>query len=251
MFYIKKILPLLFRGLDAVLAVSESTKKDLLTYGGIKMERIVLTPNAVDAGQFCRPSKERCQNVLQKKFGIVKPFILYVSRVEHPGKNHWKLIEAYRFLKEEYNIIEDLVFAGPLKERADEPVNFAKSGSCAENIHFTDYLSDEELCCFYAGARIMVFPSFFEGFGLPLLEAMAFGLPVACSNTSSLPEVAADAALYFNPADHRDMGDKILRLLKDENLQNKLRERGYQRVAAFSWRDGAVKIMDAIEKICA
>ena len=179
--------------------------------------------------------------------GSEAPYILYISRIEHPGKNHVRLIEAFERFKDATALPHNLVLAGADRERAEEVHARAKASSQADRIVFTGFLRDEQLPHLYAGADLFVLPSLYEGFGLPLLEAMASGTPVACSNLSSLPEVAGEAADLFDPYQVDDMARAMKNILANPRQAAKLRERGQARAAQFSWRLTAEKTLEALE----
>jgi len=173
--------------------------------------------------------KEDSKKVLNK-FKIRKPFVFYVGNA-HPHKNVEGLIKVFRQLRDKYkNLLlvlsgYDHFFWQRLKKENQH-----------EGIIYTGFVTDEELVALYKGAEVFVMPSFEEGFGIPILEAMACSCPVASSNTASLPEVGGDACLYFDPASVDDMSGKISKVLDDEKLRQTLVEKGLKRYKEFSWQ---------------
>jgi glycosyltransferase involved in cell wall biosynthesis len=143
----------------------------------------------------------------------------------------------------------ELVFAGPLKERSKEVVDYAEQSKDAEKIRFLGFVEESELADLYGKASLFVFPSFYEGFGIPLLEAMSSGIPSAASNRSSLPEIGGDAVLYFDPESAKDIKDCIERLLSNEELREKLKEKGLKRVKMFNWKDHSLGIVKIFEEL--
>jgi glycosyltransferase involved in cell wall biosynthesis len=167
------------------------------------------------------------------RYGLHGPYVLYVGALE-PRKNIPGLLRAFVRLRADFPDLTLALGGSPrwkfaeipraLEELALEPV-----------VRFTGYIADSDLPALYSAAAAFCFPSFYEGFGLPVLEAMACGTPVVCSNTSSLPEVAGDAALLVEPRDEVALTEAIARVLTDEALAEDLRERGLKRAASFSW----------------
>jgi len=248
MFYIKRVLPFLFRRLTMVISPSKSTRKDLIEYAALPPERIRVIPLGVDHERFRPRNPETARKRMAKRYGLKHPFILYVSRIEHPGKNHAGLIRAFRRMKKEYNGPLQLVLAGSDWSRAREVHRMAEASGCAHDIVFTGFVDSVDLPDLYSASRAVVFPSLYEGFGLPVLEAMASGAPVACSDRSSLPEVAGDAALLFDPEDDSAMADAMTRLVDDETLVARLHDAGIARSREYSWERTARETLDCIRE---
>jgi len=164
-------------------------------------------------------------------------YLMYVSRLEHPGKNHINLIKAFIDLPP--NIIQEwkLVLVGADWPGADEIHQFISQldSYYSKKIVRTGFVTQNELENIYCHANIFIFPSLYEGFGLPVLDAMARGVPVLCSNTSSLPEIAGDAAIFFNPLDNREMRTKIEQIILNKSAQQELIEKGYENIKNFEW----------------
>ena len=247
-FYIKKVLPFLIRRLDLVLTVSQASKDDIVHYGGVPDQKVLVTPLAADPARFRTGDKAALRRELSSLLGSEAPYILYISRIEHPGKNHVRLIEAFERFKEATALPHNLVLAGADRERAEEVHARARASAWSDSIRFTGFLQDEQLPGLYSGTDLFVFPSLYEGFGLPLLEAMASGAPVACSNLSSLPEVAGDAAQQFDPYDADDIALAMQRILEDSRQSTALIKQGLKRAAQFNWRRTARQTMDALEQ---
>jgi len=246
-FYIKRVLPWLMQKLDHVITVSESTRLDLVNYCGVAPEKISVIPLAADHAVFFPRQRAMCKERLQGRYGLSKPFLLYISRIEHPGKNHVRLIHAFESLKKQ-GFPHQLVFAGPDKERADEVRAAATASAFADDIRMVGPVPGEDLPHFYCAADVFVFPSLYEGFGLPLLESMACGTPVACSNLSSLPEVAGNCAQLFDPYDVDDMTNEISELLGESEEDRSGRVlRGLARAAEFNWERTAAETLKVLE----
>lgn len=245
-FYITRLLPRLIRRLSRVIAVSESSKRDIVEGAGVPEERVVVIPEGVDHNRYFPRDGEASRERICARYGISPPYLLCVSRLEHPGKNHVRLIRAFAQLKGSGDFPHQLVLAGPDCERAEEVHRAASASPCAAAIRFPGFVREEDLPDLYAGAELFVFPSLYEGFGLPVLEAMACGVPVACSDTSSLPEVAADAAVMFDPHDEAAIVEVLERLLTDAALREPCVQRGIRRSRTFTWPATAARTLAVI-----
>lgn len=232
--YFKYFLKYRFKFVERFITVSENTKKDLINFFNINENKI----DVVCAGV----SKNYQQNLELNK----DDFILGVSTLE-PRKNFKRLIDAYIYLKEKYNIVEKLYIVGKEGWFFKGILNIPQKYK--QNIIFKGYVSEEELIQLYQTAKLFVYPSFYEGFGLPVLEAMACGCPVITSNTSSLPEVGGDAALYVNPEDTDQVAEKIYQVLSDQNLQNDMSQKGVKQAGKFSWEKCAQETIRVYERV--
>ena len=247
--YNLQVLPILARRLSLVITVSESTKTDLLEYVRIPEKRIIVIPEAADTEHFYPHNKAQASKYISEKYTIRLPYLLYLSRIEHPGKNHVRLIKAFERLKENENVPHQLVLAGSDWPGAEEVHRVAEASTCRDDIVFTGFFPTADLPQLYCGADLFVFPSLFEGFGLPILEAMACGTPVACSNVSSMPEVAGRAALLFDPGEEKAIFSSMLRILTDSNLREEYANLGLVRSREFSWAETAKQTVEAIRSV--
>jgi glycosyltransferase involved in cell wall biosynthesis len=182
---------------------------------------------------------------LNKKFGITKPYILFVGTIQ-PRKNIAKLIEAVSLLK---NKEIQLVVVGKKGWLWEEILAAPEKFKITDRIKFLDFVGNEDLPSLYKNAQCFVLPSLYEGFGLPVLEAMQFGCPVVTSNVSSLPEVGGDAAIYFDPESVDDMAEKIDKVISDEKLRAEMTEKGYNQVKKFSWEKTAKETLKVLEEL--
>jgi glycosyltransferase involved in cell wall biosynthesis len=244
MFYCKKILPFLIRRLDRVIAVSGATRLDLEQYAGVNHELIEVVYNGADLERFKPHDKALASQIVRQKYGINTPYILYTARLEHPGKNHVRLLEAFANLKREEKIPHQLILAGSPWFGAEAIYAAARDLGISEYVIFAGFVPDEELPDLYAGADLFAFPSLFEGFGIPLLEAMASGTPVCASNVASIPEVVQDAGMLFDPTKTREIQYAIARLIDDVELRKNLVNLGLQQSQRFSWDDSAKQVWD-------
>jgi len=226
-----------------VITPSEFSKRRILSSYQLDDDKIVVLPNGV-ASAFRPMPRESAQRSVYSSFGLRAPYILTVGDLQ-PRKNHAGLIRAFEKLVHAYpHLPHQLVIVGKENWRASTVRAAAKRSSVADRIHFTGFVSDEGLLRLYGGCELFVYPSLYEGFGLPILEAMACGRAVACSNTSAMPEVADSAAILFDP----NAEDEIVLALRDLLLNPELRQRmerlGIQRAATFSWDNTAGKTLD-------
>jgi glycosyltransferase involved in cell wall biosynthesis len=249
MLYITRVLPLLIRRLTHVLTISESSKRDILEYARVAEEKVTVIPLAADPGVYFPRDAEEAAAMVSKRHAVRPPFILYTSRIEHPGKNHARLIRAFAELKRKDGIPHQLVLAGTDRERADEVHRVARESGCAKDILFTGFVASEDLPLLYQAANLFVFPSLYEGFGLPILEAMACGTPVACSRISSMPEVAGDAAVLFDPKEECSIAAAIGSIITGTDLRRDLAGRGLERSRQFSWARTAAQTLGVIRSL--
>ena len=248
MFYIKRVLPFLIRRLTRVLTVSESSKKDIVAYAGVPGKYVTVTPLAADNQVYFPRDRAECIKRIGPKYNIRKPYILYISRIEHPGKNHAGLVRAFSILKETEDIPHQLVLAGSDWGRAEEVHRAAEESAYTDDIVFTGFAPNDDLPDLYCGAELFVFPSLYEGFGLPVLEAMTCGVPVACSNISSIPEVIGETSILFDPYDDEAIADAMRRFLTDPGLLNDCRERGLARAKDYTWSATAALTLKVLLK---
>jgi len=182
--------------------------------------------------------------------GITAPYLLSVGRIDR-RKNVARVIDAYRALLRRGVGCGGLLIVGPEDTGSPEVKERLAAGQVpGERIAFTGYVDEAQLVSLYRGAAVVAYPSFAEGFGLPVLEAMACGTPVVTSNVSSLPEVAGDAALQVHPGDTSAIADALARLLTDERLHRKLSEAGMRRAAEFSWTKSAGRLVESFRRTC-
>jgi glycosyltransferase involved in cell wall biosynthesis len=243
-----KVFPNVLRRLDRVIAVSDWVKQELAELAGVKESRIEVVPDGIDLGAFQPRSRNEESVVLIQPFSFRRPYVLCVSRIEHPIKNHIRLIEAFRIFKERTKYPHRLVLAGGDSRGAEKVKRAAAASPYRNDIFFTGHFPLRSLPELYSGADIAVFPSLYEGFGLGVLEAMASGVPVACARAASLPETAEHAALYFEPRNCEDMADRMVTLTVNRETYRECRRRGLERAQAFSWDRCASKTLRIIQE---
>lgn len=234
MFYIKRVLPHYLKKVQSVCAISNSTREDLIKFWHIPSEKISVVYNG-----FTRLNQVKCEK---------KKEILYISRIEHPGKNHLNLLKAFELLPENLRDEYNLVMAGAPWNGADKVFEYAENSPCKEHFKFTGFVNFEELPKLYGESMMYIFPSFFEGFGLSLLEAMYLELPCACSNKSSLKELGENAAILFDPDSPKEIAAAMEKILSDSNLQQQLIQKGREKAEKFSWENTGKGLVEIYER---
>ncbi len=247
MFYIRHVVPHFLHRFSSIVAVSKSTKNDTVSFCGIPEDRISVLYNGFDS-RIYRADIPKNQEMIKSKFGIKGKYILYISRIEHPGKNHLNLIKAYEQLDLKLTGEYELVFAGSLWSGAEKVREYAEKSRLKDRIIFTGFIDYKDMPQLYRCAALYAFPSFFEGFGIPLVEAMACAVPCVCSNCSSLAEIAEGAALTFNPAAPDDIAEKITRVLNDGTLTSQMAAKGLEKLPLFNWERHVKGIIEAYDK---
>ena len=246
--YARPMLRLAARKAAHIFTVSEYSKRRIVEYLDVPSEKVTVTYNGVGP-QFFPVCRETARQTVQRECGVARPYVLYVGNLK-PHKNVDGLLQAFALAWHrtagsfELLIIGDDAISGPaLKGLA------AKLGIAAAT-KFAGRVSDEVLRCAYSAAELTVLPSFEEGFGLPILESMACGTPVACSRVASLPEVAGDAAEYFDPHDIESMATTIERLLQSDTDRSRLRELGFANAQRFTWSSCADRHLEIYRRYC-
>lgn len=231
-----------------ILADSEATKGDLVREYGTLAEKIVVVYPGRDES-LCRVEDPAAIAAVRANYGITDDYILHVGTL-HPRKNLSRLVESFAALNSRFSAHNlQLVIAGKKGWLYDEVFARVKALGLVDRVIFAGYVADVDLPALMSGARLFAFPSLYEGFGFPVLEAMSCGTPVVCSDTSSLPEVTGNAALRVNPLDTVALTEAMARLLTDESLRATLVARGYTQVQRFSWEKAARQVLTIIEEL--
>lgn len=239
----KIFLPGILKRANHIITNSEYTKSDVTTHYPItknKTTAILLGKN--------EDFKPDHRTDFLEKYKIKKPYLLYVGTIE-PRKNLSRLIAAFEKLNKNGIGNHQLVLAGKKGWKIDDLYTQIENSSAKNNIILTGFVDKEDLAPLYTNADVFVYPSYYEGFGLPILEAMACGVPTVTSNTSSLPEVGGDAALYFDPMSVDDIYQTLAKLLTNENLLLEMKKKGLERAKIFSWEKAGRESIDLFERI--
>ena len=229
--YLNLTMPLYCRRATHVIAVSERTRRDLTAAYDVPPEKVTVIYEAA-APRFRVQSPEAVAAV-RARYGLPDRYLLFVGTIE-PRKNLSRLLAAFETIHAD-GLSDGLVIVGKHGWLYGDFLARLEQSLAQDAVLCPGYVPDEDLPAIYAGAQGLVFPSLYEGFGLPVLEAMACGTPVVASSASSIPEVGGDATLYFDPLDVEAMVEAIRRLLRDADLQDHMRVRGLAQATGFSW----------------
>jgi glycosyltransferase involved in cell wall biosynthesis len=229
------------RHADRVIAISESTKRDLVQFLGAPPSQVDVVYGGIDT-EFAS-SRPAQVELLRARYRLPEKFILHVGTIE-PRKNIVRLLRDYALAKRTAHLPHRLVLVGGRGWKYEEVDAVIEKEGIGGDVLFTGFAAQEDMPAWYQAADLFVYPSLFEGFGLPPLEAMASGTPVVTSNAASLPEVVGDAAIVVPPEDETALADAIVRGVCDFQLRDAMRARGRTQAAKFSWADSARQTMD-------
>lgn len=229
-----------------IVTVSNYSKKDIVSTYGISPEKITAIWNG--ASDVFKPIDEIKKQEIRTVYAEGMPYLLFVGAL-HPRKNVGRLLQAFEIVKDKYpEIPHELVIVGTeLWSNANGSSTITERTK--KHVHFTGHLHIEKLAEVMAGADIFTYVPYFEGFGIPLIEAMKSGTPILSGNLTSLPEVAGEAALYCDPLDVEDIASKLVQLIQDPHLQDELRQKGLERAKLFSWDQSAMNVWEEINRI--
>src|SRR5262245_21224918 len=232
-----------------IATVSEYSRQDLLKTYKLRPDKVVVTYNGVEPHFTPRSSSKEEAEEIRRRYGVTGDFVLAVGSLQ-PRKNLVRLIRAYARLRgERTDFVHKLVIVGRKLWLTDAIFDEVKRQRWAEDVILTGYVADEDLPALYRTATALIYPSLFEGFGLPPVEAMACGTPVVTSNTSCLPEVTGDAALLVDPLDEPQIADALLRIVSDGALRSRLRMAALVQATRCTWRDAAEKTLRLYREI--
>ncbi|MBO1059174.1 MAG: glycosyltransferase family 4 protein [Dolichospermum sp. JUN01] len=232
---------------DLVLTISESSKQDIIEYLQVAPEKISVTPLASRYHPDYLSEEQTDKLAKQVKYDFSIPYILFVSTIE-PRKNINTIITAFNLLKQKYKIKQQLILIGRKGWNYESIFTAIEASPWKQEIHHLDYLSDELVALFYSKADVFVYPSHYEGFGLPVLEAMTLGAPVITAKTSSLPEVTGNAAILIEPQDSVQIAESILEIISNSQLRQELINKGKERAKLFSWERTAKTTLTAYRR---
>lgn len=233
------------RRADFYLAISEFTRREMEEILGIPAERIYVIPDGC-SGEIRRVEDQSALAAVREKYGLPERYVLFVGN-NNPRKNLARMIRAFDQVKERTGLPHQLVIAGEQGWRFDREA--ALSGvRHREDVRFIGFVADEDMPALYTGAELFAFPTLYEGFGVPVLEAQRCGVPVVTSNVSALPEVAGDGAVYADPYDVESIAQAMRSVLENKVLAAELVEKGYENARRFSWQASAEKLNEIIER---
>jgi glycosyltransferase involved in cell wall biosynthesis len=246
LFYLRTMMKLSARTAEKIITVSNTTKNELVKYLKISPSKIASIYHGVDIN----PLKVASSEDIKKEFGITDDYILSISSV-YRFKNYVNLIKGFGILRKKYNQNYLLVIAGKFIERAYYSLMLKTIDDLGlkQQIILINGISHDKTRLLYSAARLYVFPSYSETFGLTQIEAMACGIPVAASNTSVMPEVCSDAAIYFVPSSPEDIAEKMNQVLSDSDMRNGLIKNGFERAKYFSWEKSAKQHLAVFEEV--
>ncbi|MBK8092265.1 MAG: glycosyltransferase family 4 protein [Verrucomicrobiaceae bacterium] len=245
MLYGRVVVKSLAKRQDQIIAVSQNTARDVQRFFGVPLGQQKVILNGIDHTRFHPGNRESAQISVQNRWGLSKPFFLYVSRLEHPAKNHIRLIEAFNAFKKRSGSDWQLVLAGSDWHGAEHIHAAAKSSPYATDIRTLGFVEDGALPELYRAASCMTYPSLFEGFGLPPVEAMACGTPVISSISGSLNEVVGNAAQIVNPTDVSEIAEALQLIATHPERRTELVRAGLENARRFDWSENAAQVMAA------
>ena len=244
--YLQKYFPKFAQKSEHIITVSEYSKQDICKTYSIPEEKITVSWNG--ASEVFKPISEQQRSTLETKYADGNPYLLFVGAL-HPRKNVHRLIQAFEQMKclDSDNPYKLIIVGEELFSKSSG--EFTISEELRKHIRFTGHLKLEELALLMGGASVFTFVPYFEGFGIPLVEAMRCGTPILSGNRTSLPEVAGDAALYCDPFSVDDISEKLIAICGDEQLRNELSTKGLKRSELFSWDTSAENVWNVLVEV--
>ncbi|MDT3778214.1 glycosyltransferase family 1 protein [Nitrospira sp. MA-1] len=247
LWFFKTVYPQYLKQASLIIAVSNRAKEDIISYLGIDPDKVKLAYLATDP-IFRSITDPRQLDPVRVKYKLPSRFILFAGHI-YPGKNFTRLLEAFSKVRKHVDV--HLVVAGGMRWKYQEDMKTLESLGLQDCVHFAGYVPQHELVAFYNLAAATVFPSHYESFGLPNIEANACGCPLVTSRTGGSPEAAGNAAIYVDPLDVAEIANAIGRVLTDDALRQTLIAKGYENAARFSWEKTAKATLDAFEWVVA
>jgi glycosyltransferase involved in cell wall biosynthesis len=246
LFFLKTILYLSAKTSEGIITISEHVKKDIIQHYGISPEKIMVGYLAVNKDRFFPIGGEDIEPI-RTKYKLPEHYILYAAALL-PHKNHKRLLQAFKEIHDSMPELT-LVFTGAWETGSDKTMSSISASGLQDAVIMLGWLPFEDIPALYRGAELVVYPTLHEGFGLPVLEAMASGVPVVCSRIEPLVEIAGNAALLVDPYNPSDIARGILSVLRDKTLRMKLVEAGIQRAKTFTWERTAINTLDFLSDI--
>ncbi|MCB2341903.1 glycosyltransferase family 4 protein [Clostridium estertheticum] len=242
-----KEMPMIVGNSDGIITVSEFSKRDILKYFPIDESKIFVTPLAADA-KYTPLDKLHCKNFLKKAYNLNNPFLLYLGGFSE-RKNVASAITAFSKVYKDLSENYDLVIVGDYRDSGQKLMKLTNELNMLSHVIFAGFVPEEHLPLFYNSCDALIYPSFYEGFGLPPLEAMNCGTPVIASNLTSIPEVVGDTGILINPYDIEGISLAIGNLLSSENLRSELSAKALLRAKQFSWQNTAGRTLKVYESV--
>lgn len=247
--YLNVVVPRSVRRADGLIADSHHTAHDLTEQWQVAPERITVVQGAVDHAHFHPVTDMEQQRAVRDRYAIgERPFILALSRLE-PRKNFVRMIEAFAIARQEAVLPHRLIIGGSKGWLYDEIFRRVGELNLHEHVHFTGFVADADLPALYSAAEFFAYPSLYEGFGLPIVEALACGAPVLTANNSCLPEAGGPGALYIDAEDVHSISGGLVRLATDAALRGQLRVAGMHHAAHFTWERSARHLLEAYRRV--
>jgi glycosyltransferase involved in cell wall biosynthesis len=246
--YYKSYTPKFIRKAETLVTVSGVSKEDIIRQYRTNAARVSIVYNGVR--KIFRPVSAEQKDLVKEKYTEGKEYFLCVGAIQ-PRKNLVNLLKAFSIFKKRLQSNMKLVISGRVAWKSEEFLQLMKAYKYKAEVVLTGYLPEKELALVMASAYALVYPSVFEGFGVPVVEAMKSRVPVLTSENTAMQEAGGDAALYFDPADHSDIADKMMTIYKDENLRFQMIEKGCKAAEKFSWEQSAEQLWTIIEKTAA
>ncbi|MBX4270355.1 glycosyltransferase family 4 protein [Clostridium estertheticum] len=242
-----KEMPMIVGNSDGIITVSEFSKRDILKYFPIDESKIFVTPLAADS-KYTPLDKLHCKNFLEKAYNLNNPFLLYIGGFSE-RKNVASAITAFSKVYKDLSENYDLVIVGDYRDSGQKLMKLTNELNMLSHVIFSGFVPEEHLPLFYNSCDALIYPSFYEGFGLPPLEAMNCGTPVIASNLTSIPEVVGDTGILINPYDIEGIALAIGNLLSNENLRSELSAKALLRAKQFSWQNTAGRTLKVYESV--
>lgn len=248
LWFLRRTLKASIRRADHIVTDSEFSKKEILKYYNVPKDKISVVYCGVDFERFKPLEDKELLNKVKEKYGIDKEYFLYLGTLE-PRKNLVRLVQAYAEAKKGKEDFPCLVLAGGKGWMYEEIFHTVQTLGLEQDVLFTGYVADEEVSVLMAGAFAFCFPSIYEGFGMPVLEAMACGTPVLTSKNSSMEEIAGEETVLVDAMSVEDITKGLVRLFEDAELRMKLSEQGLSKVKEYTWEAGAKQLMQVYEDL--
>lgn len=244
MFYGRVVARRLAHRQNEVVAVSQNTARDIVEFFRFPAGRLTMIHNGLDHARFFPGAREAARARVAELRGLGQPFFLYVARLEHPAKNHLRLIEAFNRFKAETRSDWKLALGGSDWHGAEVIHAMIRQSPFVRDIHCLGFVTDDDLPEWYRAAEVFVYPSLFEGFGMPPVEAMACGCPVISSPRGALAEVVGDAAAIIDPENTDSLKEEMIRLTANDENRERLHQAGLKRAQCFNWDKSAAATLN-------